>query len=379
MPKTLIARPMRTLVLAFGLTLSIGLGLAERAPALEPANGFAVTLQASGTFSRDGDYEFSEGAFSESGTVTTDGSYSVSGASFMPVYFPTAGTDKRTSNFMVDQAGSSFSGTVSATEVMSNSTPSSENSTCTAPYASSQEDIFPLAYRGLAGGSFQIFVAPSESANRDSTSIDCGGDSYAVDQLLFPTRGSFGGGSPPPDPPFEATRTVTVTQSQLERQSFSVPVSFSTQGTQSWGQGAEPPHGYCEVSVPSLRAGSCSWAHDWSGTLTFTRVCSAAEGGMVDFLNPQAGDDGVTRWFAAGACTGGGGGGSECVVPKVKGKKLKKAKRKIERANCTVGKVKKKPSDKVDKGRVIKQKPKPETRKPAGAAVKLVVSKGPKD
>jgi hypothetical protein len=378
MPKTLIARPMRKLALAFVLTLSIGLGLAERAPALEPANGFAVSLQANGTFSRDGAYQFSEGGFSESGTVTTDGGYSVSGASFMPVYFPTGGTDKRTSNFMVDQGSSSFSGNVSATEVMSNSNGGSENSTCTAPYTSSQQDIFPLAYRGLAGGSFQIFVAPSESANRDSGAIDCGGDSYAVDQLLFPTRGSFDGGSPPPDPPFEAARTVTVTQSQLERQSFSVPVSFSTQGTQSWAQDADPPHGYCDFSVPAGRAGNCSWAHEWSGTLTFTRVCSAAEGGMVDFLNPQAGDDGVTRWFAAGACTG-GGDGSECVVPKVKGKKLKKAKRKIERANCTVGKVKKKPSEKVDKGRVIKQKPKPETRKPAGAAVKLVVSKGPKD
>ena len=36
------------------------------------------------------------------------------GASFMPVYFPTGGTDKRTSNFMVDQGSSSFSGNVPA-------------------------------------------------------------------------------------------------------------------------------------------------------------------------------------------------------------------------------------------------------------------------
>ncbi len=67
---------------------------------------------------------------------------------------------------------------------------------------------------------------------------------------------------------------------------------------------------------------------------------------------------------------------SRCVVPKVKGKTLVKARKAIKKAHCSVGRVKQSFSRKIGKGRVSAQKPKPGTKLRAGAKVNLVVSKG---
>jgi hypothetical protein len=77
---------------------------------------------------------------------------------------------------------------------------------------------------------------------------------------------------------------------------------------------------------------------------------------------------------------GGGGGapGSSCVVPKLKGKKLKAAKRAIREGNCSPGRVVRRHSAVVRRGRVIAQKPAPGTRLQAGAKLRVVVSSGPK-
>jgi uncharacterized delta-60 repeat protein len=65
-----------------------------------------------------------------------------------------------------------------------------------------------------------------------------------------------------------------------------------------------------------------------------------------------------------------------CVVPKVKGKTLRAAKRALSRAHCSAGKVTKAFSAKVKKGRVISQRPRPGTNLAAGSKVKLKISKG---
>ncbi len=62
-----------------------------------------------------------------------------------------------------------------------------------------------------------------------------------------------------------------------------------------------------------------------------------------------------------------------CVVPKVKGKKLRAAKAAIKRAHCAVGRIKRAYS-----ARVISQRPGPGTRRPQGSKVNLKVSKGPR-
>jgi uncharacterized delta-60 repeat protein len=65
-----------------------------------------------------------------------------------------------------------------------------------------------------------------------------------------------------------------------------------------------------------------------------------------------------------------------CKVPNVRGKKLAAAKARIKKARCAVGKVTRKPSQRVKKGRVLSQSPKAGVTVPSGGKVKLVVSKG---
>ena len=67
-----------------------------------------------------------------------------------------------------------------------------------------------------------------------------------------------------------------------------------------------------------------------------------------------------------------------CIVPKVIGKTLKAAKKAIERAHCTLGKVTKAYSATVKKGHVGAQKPRPGSKLAPGAKVRLKVSKGKK-
>jgi PASTA domain/Divergent InlB B-repeat domain len=65
-----------------------------------------------------------------------------------------------------------------------------------------------------------------------------------------------------------------------------------------------------------------------------------------------------------------------CVVPNVKGKRSKAAEGAIRAHNCAVGKVKRADSRKVEKGRVVSQKPGSGRRLKHGAKVSLVVSQG---
>jgi hypothetical protein len=65
-----------------------------------------------------------------------------------------------------------------------------------------------------------------------------------------------------------------------------------------------------------------------------------------------------------------------CVVPKLKGKTLKAAKRALRTHFCSLGKVKHAFSTRVRKGRVISQKPKPGKHLNHGAKVRLIISKG---
>jgi hypothetical protein len=59
-----------------------------------------------------------------------------------------------------------------------------------------------------------------------------------------------------------------------------------------------------------------------------------------------------------------------CVVPKLKGRKLKAAKRALRKRHCRIGKVIRKHRKKAPrKARVIKQRPRPRTIRPAGSKV----------
>ncbi len=68
----------------------------------------------------------------------------------------------------------------------------------------------------------------------------------------------------------------------------------------------------------------------------------------------------------------------KCKVPKVLGLKLAKARSKIVRAHCKVGKVRKKFSSRRKKGKVLAQKPKAGKTLGAGSKIALTVGKGPR-
>lgn len=67
----------------------------------------------------------------------------------------------------------------------------------------------------------------------------------------------------------------------------------------------------------------------------------------------------------------------KCKVPALKRKKTKAAKKSLRKRDCKLGKVKRRPSKKVSKGKVISQKPKPGKQVKEGTKVNLVVSSGP--
>lgn len=67
---------------------------------------------------------------------------------------------------------------------------------------------------------------------------------------------------------------------------------------------------------------------------------------------------------------------AQCVVPKLKGRRLKAAKRAIKRANCQVGRVVRRHA-RARRRRVIGQRPRAGSQHAAGSPVKLIVSRGP--
>ncbi|MCB0828590.1 MAG: VCBS repeat-containing protein [Solirubrobacterales bacterium] len=83
-------------------------------------------------------------------------------------------------------------------------------------------------------------------------------------------------------------------------------------------------------------------------------------------------------WVAVRAV--GGAPATRCVVPKLKGKPLNKAKKKIRQARCGVGKVRRKKSGRRKagsrlRGKVISQKPGPGKKLKQGSKISLVIGK----
>lgn len=66
----------------------------------------------------------------------------------------------------------------------------------------------------------------------------------------------------------------------------------------------------------------------------------------------------------------------QCIVPKLKGLKLKAVKKKLRAAHCKLGKVKRKYSKHVRKGRVLSQKPKAGSILAIQAPVRVTLSRG---
>jgi uncharacterized delta-60 repeat protein len=68
--------------------------------------------------------------------------------------------------------------------------------------------------------------------------------------------------------------------------------------------------------------------------------------------------------------------GDTCVVPNVRGRSLAAARKRVRKAACSVGRVARRFSGKVEKGHVIAERPAPKSRVAAATKVELTVSKG---
>ena len=95
--------------------------------------------------------------------------------------------------------------------------------------------------------------------------------------------------------------------------------------------------------------------HGWSGDCSGTSVCELT----------MTADRSVEASFVR-----------DCLVPKLKGMRLKTARRALKAHDCSTGKIRHAFSKTVQKGRVISQKPKPHKLLEHGAKVRLTVSNG---
>jgi beta-lactam-binding protein with PASTA domain len=115
---------------------------------------------------------------------------------------------------------------------------------------------------------------------------------------------------------------------------------------------------------------SISKAHCQIGKVTTQG--SAVPIGRVISQNPPAGSPGPTVSLVIST---GGSPGVRCRVPNVIGEKVRRAKRKLVRAHCEVGRVIRRPSSRR-RGRVIAERPRPGRTKRVGSKVRLTVSAG---
>jgi hypothetical protein len=96
----------------------------------------------------------------------------------------------------------------------------------------------------------------------------------------------------------------------------------------------------------------------------------------VQFGPVAAGPVSVTFNYPTNSTSGNSSSGNGgCVVPKLKGRKLKAARKSLKKADCGVGKITRRHGRSSRRGRVVGQRPKAGTHEPAGAKVDLVVGK----
>jgi hypothetical protein len=148
------------------------------------------------------------------------------------------------------------------------------------------------------------------------------------------------------------TRTLTVTKSG----SGSGSVSSSPAGI-SCGASCNHDYAYATSVTLTATADAGDAFTGWSGACSGTGACT------VSMTEAQS----VTATFVA----------PECVVPKLKGKTLARARKALITAHCALGKVKKAAST-TKAGLVIAQSPRPGKHLADGAKVNVTLSKGKK-
>ena len=106
------------------------------------------------------------------------------------------------------------------------------------------------------------------------------------------------------------------------------------------------------IATPAAGSVFSGWSEACSGTGTCRVTMSRAQSVTVRFTRLK------------------------CIVPELKGKKLKPAKRALMKAHCTPGRITRKYSKVVRRGRVISQKPRAGRHRPMSTKVNFTLSKG---
>ncbi|HJR01551.1 MAG TPA: PASTA domain-containing protein, partial [Methylomirabilota bacterium] len=166
-----------------------------------------------------------------------------------------------------------------------------------------------------------------------------------------------------------ATATAQIAYTVVSQPAAPSTLTVTTAGTGSGSVSSSPAGIECgatcthafalgtQVTLSATAAAGSTFA-GWSGACSGTGPCT---------LTMNA-DQSVTATFRAAS--------HACVVPRLKGKTLKAARKALRRAHCALGKVRRAYSSKVKRGRVVAQKPRPGARRRAGAKVALTLSRG---
>jgi hypothetical protein len=145
-----------------------------------------------------------------------------------------------------------------------------------------------------------------------------------------------------------------------------LPVSYDQAvNAEGWGGGD-----YC-----TFRVEACTVSFGWSGTVTL-KIAPAEEEGEAPPAGPGGGTgsaSGPAPPPASAPSTGGSGDG--CLVPRLRGKKLGKARKLLASAGCKLGKVKERRATRAHRGKVTAQAKAPGRRLHAGTAVGVTVGR----
>jgi uncharacterized repeat protein (TIGR01451 family) len=140
---------------------------------------------------------------------------------------------------------------------------------------------------------------------------------------------------------------------------------------------ASASQGSCTSSAP-VRCDLGSLASGASATVTIVARAKAIGKISNTATVSSATPDPLTTNNSDSATTSVKAPPAPCLVPNVKRKTLKAAKKAIVRAHCRLGRVRLASSSRVRRGRVIAQRPAPGKRLRNGGKVNLIVSRGPR-
>jgi len=163
--------------------------------------------------------------------------------------------------------------------------------------------------------------------------------------------------------------TVTTNQASSVTASFSLIPETLSVATTGDGKGTV-------TSQPAGISCGASCSHPYSYGSTITLTAQAAKGSAFSGWSGACSGKTACTLSLTATRTVQATFLKNCLVPKLKGKTLKKAKRLLKARDCTTGKITHAASKRVRKGRVITQKPGPGRQLAHGAKIRLLVSKG---